>query len=114
MSEYIIPTDVHTFIPEADKTFTVMEVKNERSYKTSTKGFYLTCAISEGFKLMKTSYGYVKGYKEKQIIKQEIYRPKDISEAFYNKVSVTADDILTIILPSGNWEFPSLRFFPEI
>lgn len=110
MVEYIEPTDVVEFTPDTDKSYTTLEVKDKRSYKSSNLGFYITAAISDEFKIMKTTYGFVKGFKEKQIIAQEIFCPKDLSYAYYNKIPVTLDNVITLILPDDCWEFPSLRF----
>ena len=70
----------------------------------------------KSFKLLKTSYGKKKGYKDLKILKQTLYTPSIDSYWKYNRINVkkvsNAYDVVTLILPKDYWYVPTLRFFP--
>lgn len=78
---------------------------------------------TKNFKLLKSSYGKERGYKELRILKQTLYIPAVDSYCKYNKIDSVklsnAYDVLTLYLPKqpvdaeGIWFEPTLRFYPK-
>ena len=70
----------------------------------------------KSFKLLKTSYGKKRGYKELKILKQTLYTTSIDSYWKYNRINVqrisNAYDVVTLLLPKDFWYTPTLRFFP--
>lgn len=76
----------------------------------------------KNFKMIKTTYGKERGYKELRIVQQTLYIPSIDSYWKYNEIesnkATNTYDVLTVYLPKhptfgyGMWYEPVLRFFP--